>query len=508
MPLIARRNERPVPAEAARLVQSVPRRKTSAEIAVAHLPGSRSEFTIGIEDFPSAEWVTSFRDGTDRPGIWGLGFQSEAFISAWWQTAVSPWLSTPAGLAVVNKIANGVAKIPLRMRNKNTDEIQDAPKIFRFPHGQMYNPSYTEYNLKHDAAYNLNRFGMCHLLTRYEQDGTTNLIRSLDSTVVQTCGTFTRPSWIITAPYGALAGAPSTLEDPDMPRFGRPIFPDGRMLKDRTMPECEWGMMFAVNNRLPATNIGAPAGMMVYNATLSATEAQRHSAEYFRDGTAQQMLLSPHASVSAEANVQESNEQTKKRLAEDQRAVITPIPYETKMIGFSAEDSQLVESREMDAAFGAIAHGMPASPYRRSGGSYAQAYVDFLNENHGAIYPVAFNLEPEFTRALTLQEQADGWVIEFDRSKLAELDPRTTAEILTMLAKGGHVDSDEVRDRTGFKPYGEEWSAVPTTDGNRRPVNKLFDITEAQITKGKQGTGRPQEKPGGEPERPEPPESK
>ena len=500
-----------MPAEAVRKsVQAVPRRKTSAEIAVAQLPGYQKEdFTFGIENFPSADWVSSYKTGQDRPGIWGLGFQSEAWISGWWQTSVSPWLSTPAGLAVANKIANGVAKIPLRLRNVNTDEMADVPKIFRYPHGQMYNPSYTEYNLKHDAAYNLNRFGMCHMLTRYDQgSGETVLIRSLDSTIIQTCGTFTRPSWLITAPYGALAGAPETLEDPDMPSSGTNIYPDGRMLKDRSMPACEWGMLFAVNNRMPGTNVGAPAGLMVYNATLSATEAQRHSAEFFRDGTAQQIFLSPHHAVSAQANVQESNESVKKRLAEDQRAVISPIPYEISKVGYSAEDSQLVESREMDAALAAIANNMPASPYRRSGGSYAQAYVDYLNEKEGAIYPVAFSLEPEFTRVLTLQEQEDGWRVEFDRSALADLDPRTTAEILTMLSKDGDVSTDEVRVRTGHKPFNEPWSSTPTIDGNRRPLDKIYDITEAQVEKGKQATGRPQEKPGGEPEEPEPPASK
>ena len=186
-----------MPAEAARLVQSVPRRKTSVEIAVAKLPGNREDFTFGIGDFPSSDWVMSFKDGSDRPGIWGLGFQSEAWISAWWQTSVSPWLSTPAGLAVANKIANGVAEIPLRMRNTKTGKVKAVPKVFAHPHGEMYNPSYTEYNLKHDAAYNLNRFGMSHILKRYDlEDGTTNLLRTLDSTVVQTCGTFTRPSWL------------------------------------------------------------------------------------------------------------------------------------------------------------------------------------------------------------------------------------------------------------------------------------------------------------------------
>ena len=183
-----------------------------------------------------------------------------------------------------------------------------------------------------------------------------------------------------------------------MPEFGKPIYPDGRMIKDRTMDECEWGMLFAVLNRLPGTNIGAPPGMMVYNATLAATEAQKHASEFFRDGTSQQLLLSPSAAVSENANIQESNESVKKRLAEDQRAVLTPIPYDAKSIGYSAEDSQLVESREMDMGMAAIAHGMPAGPYRSRGGSYAQAYVDYLQEKQGAVYPTALALESEFTR--------------------------------------------------------------------------------------------------------------
>ena len=101
-------------------------------------------------------------------------------------------------------------------------------------------------------------------------------------------------------------------------------------------------------------------------------------------------------------------------------------------------------------------------------------------------------------------------MIEFDRSKLAELDPRTTAEILMMLSKDGDITSDEVRERTGFEPFDKPWSQMPRADGNRRPVDKLSKIADAQIDKGKKAEGRPQEKPGGDPaeDYPEPPESK
>lgn len=515
MPLLPSRRERPVPAEAARLVQSVPRRKTSAELAVEHLPSNKEDFTIDIDSFPSAGWVNSYKEGSDRPGIWGLGFQTEAWISSWWQTAVSPWLSTPAGLAVANKIAHGIARIPLRMRNTNTDEVQDPPRVFKYPLGDMYNPSYTEYTLKHDAAYNLNRFGMLHMLMRFDMEERdnklqgTNMIRVMDSSIVQTCGTFVRPTWKITAPYGALAGSPSQYDDEDLPKISSAIYPDGRRLMDRQSDACEWGMMFACVNRLPGTNVGAPHGLMVYNATIAATEAQKHASEFFRDGTSQQLLLSPHAAVGEQVDVQATNESVKQRLAEDQRSVITPIPYDVKMVGYSAEDSQLVESRELDMGMAAIAQGMPSGPYRGRGGSYAQAYVDYLQEKT-ALYPIASSLSPEFTRALPLAAQEDGWIIEFDESVMAELDPKTTAEILTMLAKGGHIDTDEVRVGMGHKAYNKDWSDVPLADGNRRPVDKLAEIADSQITKGKQSEGRPAEKPGGDPaeDYPQPPASK
>ena len=105
---------------------------------------------------------------------------------------------------------------------------------------------------------------------------------------------------------------------------------------------------------------------------------------------------------------------------------------------------------------------------------------------------------------MTLEEFDAGWRMQFDRSALTDLDPKTTAEIMSMLAKEGHVDTDEVRKATGREPYGKKWSEVPLVDGNRRPADKMAKIADAQVEKGKKSEGRPKEKMPDTPDKPRP----
>ena len=499
MPLLSRNREEPhIPEETARLVQSVPARQTEQQLMARAAAGSgRFDSAFGIGNLPEG-WATAHRDGREQPGILGLGYHGEAWFQAFWQTLVAPWLSTPAGLAVANKISNAVARLPLRLVNINNDKTKACPEVFDWPMSRIYNPTFNGRDFKKMCSFNLYRFGMCHILMRFERErGRTRtvMLRPMDSLTIQTGGYFGRPTWQIVGRSVTWASGVTRTPglDPDLPKEAMTIYPDGRTLEDQSRPEAEWGMLLVVLNRGPGANVGAPPGLMTYNATAAATEAQRHAAEFFRDGTSQQLFVTPNPALEELQNIQQNNEQVKKSLQGNHRATIAPLPYDVKQIGFSAEDSQLTESREFDMASTAIAHNMPASPYKSAGGSYASAYLDYINETEGAVYPVACDLEEEFTRALDLEDYAAGWRCQFDRAALANLDPRTTAEISTMLAKGSHISTNEVRTATGRQPYSEDWADMPTSEGNRKPADKLAELADAQIEKSKGGAGRPQE---------------
>ena len=510
MPLLSRKTEPHIPEEAARLVQSVPARQSEQQLMARAAAGSgRFDSAFGIGNLPEG-WATAHRDGREQPGILGLGYHGEAWFQAFWQTLVAPWLSTPAGLAVANKISNAVARLPLRLVNIENERTKPCPEVFDWPMSRIYNPTFNGRDFKKMCAFNLYRFGMCHILMRFEREMgrvRTVMLRPMDSLTIQTGGYFGRPTWQIVGRSVTWASGVSRTPglDPDLPEEAMTIYPDGRLLEDQSSPESKWGMLLVVLNRGPGANVGAPPGLMTYNATAAATEAQRHAAEFFRDGTSQQLFVTPNPALEELQNIQQNNEQVKKSLQGNHRATIAPLPYDVKQIGFSAEDSASLR-RAVSSIWLPLLLRIICRLRRivRAAAATLRHTLDYINETEGAVYPVACDLEEEFTRALDLDDYNAGWRCQFDRAALQNLDPKTTADITSLLAKGGHIATDEVREGTGRQPYGEEWSQMPTVDQNRRPADKLGELADAQIEKTKGTAGRPQETVEDEPEYPDP----
>ena len=496
MALFGNKNERDIPEESARLVQSVPPRQTSTEIMLRQQAG-KFDSTFGVSNLPPG-WAVG--ENKDVPGLSRLGYHGEAAQHAWYQAIVSPWMTTPAGVAAANILANAVAKLPLRMVNKKTNEVRDLPQVFDYPLSRMYNPTFNNRDHLKMITMNLLRYGTSHILSRYKAEKTI-MMRPLDSLTVRTNGSFTRPTWTIIGHTSTWFAGNRQLYDPDLPELNSTIYPDGRLLEDQSMPAAEWGMMLITINRTPGSNNGVPPGLLTYDATIAATEAQRHAADFFKNGTWEHLFVSPNVKLEDLSTLKEANENIKESLAGNHRATIAPLPYDVKPVGFSASDSQLVQSREADMMFSAISYGLPAGTFAMKGQSFAQVYADQIRKTEEAVLPICCEIEDEHTRALTLAEQDAGWVVEFDRSAMKNLDPKTAADIATMLRKDGDITGDEVREATGYVPFEKEWSSVPLADGNRKPVDKLAALADAQIEKQKAPTGKPGE--GGGTDKPE-----
>lgn len=438
--------------------------------------------------------------GLSQIGVWG-----EPAVHSWYQTRIAPWVAHPAGQAIVNILASAIAGIDAVQINAKGEE-KPLPKIFDYPLGEINNPTFGRPDLWGMTTRNLYFFGTSHTLL-YFDGRRLKYVRPVDSRRLQTCGTFMQPFWEFVGQSewwglnGRIERNPTIEETPKCS-----IFPDGRALLD-TKPDsesCKYGMLLICLNRTAESNNGVPPGMLNYDGTRAAIEAQKHAGDYFRDGTFQNVMLSPHHALSQDVgmdNLKASNQIVKKQVEATHRAVISPYPYDAKHIGYSAEDSQLVESRAADNVNMAIAHGFPTSYVSNQPSSYASIYGDEIRLATYSLLPIIVEIECEFSRLLQ-----KGWKLRFDRTQLKAGDPMTRAKIAEVLGKLGAYSVDEARASVGSEEIGEEWSQMHYADGNRKPLELIAELTESLIKKQSQPppepkapTGTPAT-PGAEPE--------
>ena len=425
---------------------------------------------------------------TQQSSLAALTLGGEAALHSWWLHRTAPWMSSPAVLAIANVLANAVARLPVFQVDAKGNKTP-LPDMFDYPLTKEDNPTFNRADLFKMIVHCLMRYGTAHILITYNNKGEVVRIRPLDSWRVQTHGTFVKPYWKLisrSSLWHNFAGG--AVDDDDLPTCK--IYPDGR--KKGKGPEKRFGMLLICLNRTPESNNGAPPGLITADSTVSMLAALKHAAEFFTEGTKQKIIATPHHASHAFKGWQEAATDLSDALKDGQGAVMTTVPWETRNVGYSAKDSQLIESREFDMAAAAIAYGLPAGMFSSKGQSYAQVYADSIRQLTDGVEPILIELEHEFTRLLD-----PGQKMCFDRNAAMRADPFTATKIAAELGKSGYITPDEGRDITGYAPFNADWSKEAYVDGGRRPVSSLADIAEAQVAKNKMGeTGRPSE--GGE----------
>ena len=478
-----------IPDEALRHVRGVPRTESSLEL-------------VGKID---PKDLTSTGDGgfnaivgsAQSSGLLQFGTNAEAALHAWYQARISPWVTTPAGQAIMNTVANAIARLPVCQKHVKSGKERPLPDFYEMPLTKS-NPTFGRTDMLGMTVRNIYRFGNSHSLFTIGQKKKVVCVRPMDSTRLQTRGTFKYPYWRIMKNETWWGGySQYGTEDDDLPKGD--IFPDGRDLPDRAKkskkPERNFGMLLICVNRTPESNNGVPPGMLNYEGTMAATAAQAYNADFFRDGTFNHMFVTPHHAINNFEQAQATGKQIAESMKANHRATIANLPYEVKPIGFSAKDSQLTEVQEMNLGLIAIAHNMPASLFSLRGSSYAQIYGDSIRLLTDGILPLIVEIENEFSRLLD-----DNWRFHFDRNALREGDPMTAVKMEIDLFKSGLASMDEARERTGREAYEKPWSEESYIDQNRVPASMIGKKWEATVKKTEQPPPPPAPMPTGRPE--------
>ena len=407
---------------------------------------------------------------------YGGSWWNESARYALYQKWIAPWLATPAGVAIISKIANKVASLPCYQVNEVTGKRRPIPEFFNFPLGDG-NPSFGRRDFLKMCVGSLFRYGDCHILTTMNTSGRPTRLRPLDSTRLQTKGTFEKPYWILS--QGALSWLGDTTEN-KLP--AAPIHPNGR----------PHGMLHISWNRSPETNRGVPPGLLVAQVVATAVNAQDYAADYFQDAIWPQMLLWLKQGQDF-GDQQEHLDNLTKQLRANHRVAVSALEVAMQRVGYSAEESQLVESRNSDQSQIAIAHGMPASSVSSDAASFAQIYADNQIIRTDVVNPIVEDLCDEFSRLLN-----KGWRFEMDRSALDRGDPRTLVDLIAKKIQSGMYSVNRGLMAMGDEPYGDPDDESnpynrPVVDGNRVFLDRLEEILEAKLAGNKQPAGRPEE---------------
>ena len=471
---MARKNRNTIPAEAQRLVTGVGRSNPATVLGVSD--GNSIISTSGDDVFPTG-WINN----KNRIGLNELGVSGEAATHARYQARTAPWLTLPAGQAIINILANAVARLPAKLVHDETGEEKPLPDLLEFPLGRAFNPTFQRRAYWKMIVRNLFLFGNSHILTCFEEKKPI-MLRPMDSNRLQTYGGFTRPYWKVQR-RGVLwwGSYLNSSADEDLPDCA--IYPDGRYLPEdgslmgRGFEEesRNYGMLVMYINRSPESNNGVPPGMLNFNGTLSAVYAQRHAVDFHEEGTFRQVLLTPDARLTGEAidTVAGSQEDMKKNVEARHRAIISGVPWQVQELGFDAEKAQLIPTRESDMAMQAVAHGLPPSQFAARGASHAQVYADMVKINTDGTLPIVMDVEDQHSLLFDENYIGKGWRLRFSRAAMMQSDPHTIAKINEIMLRSGESTMDEARERSGEQTYEEYWSETHFMDGNRRAARKL-----------------------------------
>ena len=400
---------------------------------------------------------------------------NESLYYATYQVLVSPWLRTPAGVAILQKLCNIISSLPCGMRNTRTGEIRELPLVpWKYPLG-MDNPSYQLPSLLEDMVSSLYRLGKSLSVTTHNPDGECVRISAIDASRAQLNGTFPKPYWQLHPGVPNLGG-----------NFGGQItgriYPNGR----------PFGMLSLSWLRSLETNQGVPAAMLSSRAVEAAVQSDDYASNFYGDW--QQHMVSAKNTDDME-NVQQNLESIEDQVEDNARLIISACEVVVQKLGLSAEDAQIVASRLADMGFISALHGVPASLIQPGASSFAQMYADRQIMRTDVAQPLGEKIRRELTRVVELMYP--GWEFWLDYEYLDRGDPRTQTEIANMRIKSGMWSVNRGLVYVGDTPLGNHEDANdpynrPMVDGNRMFVDKIDDIAQAR-GEGKKATGRPTE---------------
>lgn len=195
-----------------------------------------------------------------------------------------------------------------------------------------------------------------------------------------------------------------------------------------------------------------------------AVAAERHSGDYFAGGALPPAVLQA-PQVLTDPQAKELKDKWRE-MTNTREPVVLPIGYVLTPVVSNAETSQLVESRQWNAASVAMMLGIPSYKLGLSGPSMTyqnveMADIDFVRDS---VDRYGEPLSESFTKWLLPRGTSLAW----DYAGRMRADQNTTANVLTTYTAAGILSVDEARAAIGRPPLPE-----PATEPEPEPPPEL-----------------------------------
>ena len=220
--------------------------------------------------------------------------------------------------------------------------------------------------------------------------------------------------------------------------------------------------------------------------------SQRANLDFFRGGNWLQTLLSPEKHIDHWQNKQQFFDDIEDSVASNHEAIVSEIPMKATKIGFSPDEIQMIETREMNKIDGATAYGISAGMVNAASyNSYASKYLADSSFRMNTATPIGH----EICAGLSLHCHPN-WEVWLDTSEYMRGDPRTQLELLAIENKNGWISANAARlllgrDTEGDLTDPEDPNNMSMVDGNRVPIDLIPDMIKAKSMAGKQAPERP-----------------
>ena len=231
---------------------------------------------------------------------------------------------------------------------------------------------------------------------------------------------------------------------------------------------------------------------MLASPTVEATNrVEEYASEV--DGSWQQLMVSPKTKDNME-EAQGHLEAIEDQVEDNARIIVAAMEMVIQKMGYSAEEAQVLASRQANMGFISALHGVPAGLINPESSSFAQLYADRQMLRTDMIEPLGQKICRELSRLTPF-----GWDFCLDYEHLDRGDPKTQTEIANARIKGGMWSVNRGLRYIGDAPLGDVADEAnpynrPMVDGNRVFVDKLDDVVDSVNTQRlKKSEGRPKE---------------
>lgn len=183
------------------------------------------------------------------------------------------------------------------------------------------------------------------------------------------------------------------------------------------------------------------------NTLKSSSDAENHSANFFRSGAAYSGYLTVQGNPSPQQKQDAKNSWNSAMNGTDGNAVpIIDSGLEFHKISVDAKDSQLIETRNFNLSEVCRFFNVPPQIIfdfnKSSYSTLEQVNLMFLQQ---CLNPLLFCIEQELNRKLFLGSEADYLSVSFDRRELKNTDKVSTAQYYKDLFVNGILTQNEVR---------------------------------------------------------------